>query len=94
MGFVKLLGPNAPSDQAGSESRLGSDRSGEPRLEQYTGYIEAEVAKLGARGWFGPRMFTRHTEHRRDGVIAKRHHRLLVFPARTRDVHVAVDDDI
>jgi hypothetical protein len=57
-------------------------------------YIEAEVAKLAARGWFGPRMFTRHTEHRRDCVIAKRHHRSLMFPARTRDVHPAVDDDI
>ena len=46
------------------------------------------------RGWFGPRMFTGHTEHRCDCVIAERHHRSLVFPARTRDVHVAVDDDI
>ena len=57
-------------------------------------YIDAEVAKLGVRGWFGPRMFTGHTEHRCDCVIAERHHRSLVFPARTRDVHAAVDDDI
>ena len=48
----------------------------------------------GLRGWFGPRMFTGHTEHRCDCVIAERHHRSLVFPARTRDVHLAVDDDI
>ena len=54
--------------------------------------IEAEVAKLGVRGRFGPRVFTLDAEHRRDGVIAKRHQRLLVLPAGTGNVHEARND--
>ena len=41
------------------------------------------------RGRFGPCVFTGDAEHRRDGVIAKRHQRLLVLPAGTRNVHEA-----
>jgi hypothetical protein len=53
---------------------------------------KAEVAKLGVRGRFGPRVFTGDTKHCRDGVIVKRHPRLLVLPAGTRNVHVARND--